>query len=739
MKSAMLVLCSLALVTGCGDKDVTPSDDDDTGDTVSEFANISVSESALEFGEVYYGDIESRTFKLSNNGASQLEIYTFDVPKPFTASVGAGITVSGGTTLQVTISYLPDDYTADSGELLIVTNDPDNPEITISLSASVITDADGDGYASTSAGGDDCDDEDPRVNPAAEDEWYDGEDSNCDGANDYDQDGDGFEASGYNDDPDDEGGDCQDANPNMYPGAEDIWYDGEDTNCDGADDFDQDDDGYGSAEYGAGSDCDDTNPEVNRDGTEVLNHLDDDCNGEIDDKVPGDSAEFIYYGTAAGEYAGYSVAIGDLDEDGYGEVVSGALNYGSGRGGVAIFDGYTLPASGGDFSDADNFFAGDGGTDQLGTHVSVHGKWDSDGNLTGDFDGDGYAELIVGANGAASSKGKIFVINGDDAKIGDSSDAYLTITSTTYYNWGDAFSEGMDMDGDGMTDLAGVMSTASSGGSNYAWLLYGGVTGDLTHADLDGLYTLGATTSYSQTHFPRNGDLDGDGYDDFLMCDFNADISKTNDGAVWARWGDASRYDTSGSTQAWTTTGQVLAQGDQYDQYGMFCAIGPDWDGDGDGEFWSLDQREEQLYVVPGGSDLRSGTMDTTDKAWLSYEWGSNDPVPLSMSVLSDLDGDGYDDVALSMENTSSKPGQVWLIGSNTGSVTEFDLSKDFIGSVVGSTDGFQSSLAWGMGAGDINGDGVRDLAMGDYEYGDTSVGDTNRGGLWFSLMGGSE
>ena len=48
-------------------------------------------------------------------------------------------------------------------------------------------------------------------------------------------------------------------------------------------------------------------------------------------------------------------------------------------------------------------------------------------------------------------------------------------------------------------------------------------------------------------------------------------------------------------------------------------------------------------------------------------------------------------------------------------------------------------SPAFGMGAGDINGDGTRDLAIGDWEYGDSTAGDTNRGGIWFSLMGGAE
>ncbi len=730
MKTSLLALLSLGLVVGCGDKEVAPSDDD-TGDTgVDEFANISVSETNLDFGEVYFGDRVSNGFTITNSGATQLEITTFEVPAPFEASIAAGITVSAGTTLQVTITYDPDDYAADSGDIIIGTNDPDTPEITVAVSGSVITDADEDGFASTSAGGDDCDDEDPAINPDADDEWYDGEDSNCDGANDYDQDGDGFEASGYNDDPEDEGGDCQDANPDMYPGAEDIWYDGEDTNCDGADDYDQDGDEYGSAEYGAGSDCDDTNPEVNRDGTEVFNGLDDDCDDEVDNKVPGTSAEYVYYGTAAGEYAGFSVAIGDFDVDGYGEVVGTSPNYSSGRGAVAVFDGYTLPASGDDLTAASNLMVGDGGTDTLGQYVSFHGQSDGAGGYL-DFDGDGYPEMVLSDGGSSSSRGTVYLINGDDVYTGDTSDAYLTVTDTSYY-WGDFVYEPFDMDGDGYLDLAG---SAYDGTNTEVFLLYGGTSGAYSSSTVDALLEFNGATEYASTHPPRPGDLDGDGYDDIVACDFNSDYAATNDGEAFVLWGDATRHSTSGS-ESWTNHGDTLAYGEKFDQYGMFCAIGPDWDGDGDGEYWSLDQREGMVYIVPGGTDLRNGAIDVTDHAMAAFEWAESDPTPMELRVLSDMDGDGYEEVAMGMETTSTKAGQVWVYGSATvEDGYEGDLSKDYIGSIVGSTDGFQEYFAYSLATGDIDGDGGLDLIAGDYYYGDSSTSDTARGGIWFGSV----
>jgi hypothetical protein len=114
-------------------------------------------------------------------------------------------------------------------------------------------DEDQDGYPRGGDGELDCDDEDPDIHPGADDAWYDGIDSNCDGANDWDQDGDGaVEASYPGDDADI---DCDDTDPARFPGNEDAWYDGVDSDCAGNSDFDQDGDTVDREPEGG--DCDD--------------------------------------------------------------------------------------------------------------------------------------------------------------------------------------------------------------------------------------------------------------------------------------------------------------------------------------------------------------------------------------------------------------------------------------------------------------------------------------------------
>ena len=74
--------------------------------------------------------------------------------------------------------------------------------------------------------------------------------------------------------------DCDDNDPDINPDATEIWYDGVDQNCDGLSDYDQDMDGEDAFEYG-GLDCNDLDPNITM-GAQIW-YMDADQDGYGDD------------------------------------------------------------------------------------------------------------------------------------------------------------------------------------------------------------------------------------------------------------------------------------------------------------------------------------------------------------------------------------------------------------------------------------------------------------------------
>jgi len=149
-------------------------------------------------------------------------------------------------------------------------------------------DDDGDGFT-RDGGGDsalvDCDDANSEIHPGADEVWYDGVDSDCAGDDDFDQDGDGQQSQTEAD-----GTDCDDTNPTIFLDAPDAWYDGVDSDCAGNNDFDQDGDGQSSAsQTSEGTDCNDIDAEVYLGADETwYDGVDSDCAGDDDFDQDGD-------------------------------------------------------------------------------------------------------------------------------------------------------------------------------------------------------------------------------------------------------------------------------------------------------------------------------------------------------------------------------------------------------------------------------------------------------------------
>ncbi|RKZ19993.1 hypothetical protein DRQ50_00785, partial [bacterium] len=138
----------------------------------------------------------------------------------------------------------------------------------------------------------------------------------------------------------------------------------------------------------------------------------------------------IWTGLAA-ERLGTSVAhVGDLNGDGLADFALGAPWHSGNTGRVLVFHGAaTLPASGRAQDRAANEIAGETGGDQFGFAVAAAGNFNGD-------NGD-YGDLIVGAPWSVGAAGKAYVLFGSSFGVSeDLADATILISDTTNNNFG---------------------------------------------------------------------------------------------------------------------------------------------------------------------------------------------------------------------------------------------------------------------------------------------------------------
>ncbi|MCB9745432.1 MAG: FG-GAP repeat protein [Alphaproteobacteria bacterium] len=181
----------------------------------------------------------------------------------------------------------------------------------------------------------------------------------------------------------------------------------------------------------------------------------------------GDGRAFVR-GDSNGGYLGFAVDLGDVNGDGYADLLAGAPTRpgaGDNGGEAALFLG---PLEGVvEYSDAEAVLEGQGSNEYAGQAVA----------LPGDLDGDGHPDLVVGSpssDAGASGGGAVYVLHGP-AQGALAMDAHATLYGEdSGGQLGFVMTSG-DFDGDGQTDLAlGQPQGSSNWTSGGAWLLAGG-------------------------------------------------------------------------------------------------------------------------------------------------------------------------------------------------------------------------------------------------------------------------
>jgi hypothetical protein len=340
------------------------------------------------------------------------------------------------------------------------------------------------------------------------------------------------------------------------------------------------------------------------------------------------------------------------------------------------------------------------------TDWSVVHYFDLD-RVPSDVDGDGHPEVLVAARDYETLAGAVFVHPG--SATGPQAGVRLTAGSVAGDHFGWSIGVAGDLNGDGFGDVAISASTRASPerDEGNVYVFYGGASGLTTGAPtiLDNPDDdVGGEFGYSVAGL---GDVNGDGYADLGVGARAQDAAARDSGRVFIYFGGASGVAA--------TPSQILDEpsAEASAQFGYSLRGGGDVDGDGYGDVvvgavaHDAGARDSgAAFFYRGGP---SGLSTTPDVVLATGQAESR--LGASVAIL-DLDGDHYADIVVGApyhDNGTSAEGAafVWYGGTSA----PFARPQLFIDNPVG------DSSAW-MGdhvaaAGDLNGDGIADLAIG--------------------------
>jgi hypothetical protein len=399
-----------------------------------------------------------------------------------------------------------------------------------------------------------------------------------------------------------------------------------------------------------------------------------------------------------GAHFGYSVATaGDVNGDGFSDVIVGAYLYDNGEadeGRAFVFHGSaaglsTTPAWTAESNQAGALF---------GTSVST----------AGDVNGDGFSDVIVGANlydNIQGNEGWAFAYYGSESGLATTA-AWTAESNQSDAYFGFSVATAGDVNGDGFSDvIVGAQlydNVESNEGGAFAY--YGSAAGLAT------IFAWSAESNQAFTHLGTSvataGDVNGDGFSD-VICGAPFYGNDQGEGGAFVYHGSAGGLVTA---PAWTAeANQTFAE------FGTSVATAGDVNGDGFSDvvvgaikYDNGETDEGRAFAYNGSAAGLDATPDwTTESNQVGAYFGG------AVATAGDVNGDGFSDVIVGAQRYDNLQTNEGVAFAYYGSAVGLGAGADWTDE-SNLTDGrFGCSVA---NAGDVNGDGFSDVIVGAHQ-----------------------